>query len=129
MKRSQWLPCLLILAVLSACGRFAARSDRSFDEIRELVSGKTAAEVTALLGKPDTRQSILTDDQRWIWWNYTRLDGDQYPPEERGQVVHLEITFTRPAAPGSDTALAGGNGAWRVASPLGVSYTVPSPKS
>lgn len=130
MKRSTWLPCLLILAVLCACGRLAARSDRSFDEIRELVSGKSAAEVAALLGKPDTQERILTDDERWIWWNYTRLDGEQYPPEERGQVVHLEITFTRPAA-GSlpETALAGGSGAWRVASPLGVSYTVPSPKS
>ena len=129
MKRSKWLPCLLALVALYACGRLAARSDRSFDEIRELVSGKSAAEVTALLGKPDTQESILTDDQRWIWWNYTRLDGDQYPPEERGQVVHLEITFTRPAAPAADTALAGGSSTWRVASPLGVSYTVPSPKS
>jgi hypothetical protein len=123
MKRSKWLPCLLILVALCACGRLAARSDRSFDEIREMVSGKTAAEVTALLGKPDTRQSILTDDERWIWWNYTRLDGDQYPPEERGQVVHLEITFTRPATPGAP------GGTWKVASPLGVSYTVPSSKS
>jgi hypothetical protein len=118
---------VLILAVLCACGRLAARSERSFDEIRVMVSGKTAAEVTALLGKPDTRQSILTDDERWIWWNYTRLDGDQYPPEERGQVVHLEITFTRPEA--GATALASGRSAWRVASPLGVSYTVPSSKS
>jgi hypothetical protein len=126
MKRSTWLPCLLILAALCACGRLAARSDKSFDEIRELVSGKSAAEVTTLLGKPDTQEKILTDDERWIWWNYTRLDGEQYPPEERGQVVHLEITFTRPA-PG--TALASGSGAWRVASPLGVSYTVPAPKS
>jgi hypothetical protein len=131
MKRLQWLPCLLILTALGACGRLAARSDRSFDEIREMVSGKTAAEVTALLGKPDTRQSILTDDERWIWWNYTRLDGDQYPPEERGQVVHLEITFTRPEAGTTalGVSLARGRGTWRVASPLGVSYTVPSSKS
>ena len=126
MKRSRWLPCLLILTALCACRRLAARSDRSFDEIRDMVSGKTAAEVTALLGKPDTQENILTDDERWIWWNYTRLDGDQYPPEERGQVVHLEITFTRPAA---GAALAGGDSVWRVASPLGVSYTVPGPKS
>lgn len=130
MNRSQWLPCLLILALLCACGRLAPRSDKSFDEIREMVSGKTAAEVTALLGKPDTQQSILTDDERWIWWNYTRLDGDQYPPEERGQVVHLEITFTRPeAGVAVGASLAGGHSAWRVASPLGVSYTVPSSKS
>jgi len=130
MKRSRWFPCLLALALLCACGRQNARSDRSFDEIRELVSGKSAAEVAALLGKPDTRQSILTDDERWIWWNYTRLDGDQYPPEERGQVVHLEITFTRPeAGTALGASLAGEHGAWRVASPLGVSYTVPSSKS
>jgi hypothetical protein len=111
---------LLILAGLWACGRFAARSNRPFDEIRELVSGKTAAEVASLLGEPDTRQSVLNDDERWVWWNYTYLDGEQYPPEVRGQIVHLEITFTRP--PGA--APVAGRGAWRVAGPLAVSYTV-----
>jgi hypothetical protein len=122
MKRSSRLLCLLLLAVLSACGRLAARSQKSFDEIRDQVAGRTAAEVASLLGKPDDQQAILTDDERWIWWNYTTLQGNQYPPEERGQVVHLEITFTRPAGAQGDHAL-------RVASPFGVSYTVPLGKN
>ena len=119
MKRFRWLPCLLILVALAGCGHGAARSGQSFDEIRKLVSGKTAAEVTALLGKPDSRQKVLIDDERWIWWNYTVLDGDEYPTDMRGKVVHLEITFTRPQepAPGS------GRDVWRVSSPFGVSYS------
>ena len=119
MKRFVWLPYLLILVALSACGRHPARSGQSFDEIRKLVSGKTAAEVTALLGKPDSRQKILIDDERWIWWNYTVLDGDEYPPDMRGKIVHLEITFTRPQEPVPGS----GREVWRVSSPFGVSYS------
>ena len=109
------------LLVLVACGKTAARSDRSFDQIRELVAGKSAAEVAALLGEPDTRESVLVGDERWIWWNYTFLDGEDLPPELRGQVVHLEITFERSPNPS-----ASGESAWRVSGPLGVSYSLPA---
>ena len=121
MRRSVWLPALLALAVLAACGHRAARSDKSFDQIRGLVSGKTAAEVAALLGKPDSRKSILIDDERWVWWNYTVLDGDEYPPDMRGRVVHLEITFSRPPEAQSGS----GREVWRVSNPFGVSYSFP----
>lgn len=121
MKRpAWWLACLLSLAVLAACGRLLARSDRSFDEIRDLVAGKTPVEVTALLGEPDSRQNILSDNQRWVWWNYTYLGGNQYPPEMRDRVVHLEITFARSAPVQGAVA-----GIWKVSSPFGVSYSFP----
>ncbi len=110
---------LLVLAF--ACDKTSARSDRSFDQIRELVAGKSAAEVAALLGEPDTRQSVLVGDERWIWWNYTFLDGEDVPPEVRGQVVHLEITFERSPNPS-----ASGESAWRISGPLGVSYSLPA---
>jgi hypothetical protein len=105
---------LLILGAV-AC-RPSARSSQSYDQIRELVTGRTATEVERLLGKPDLRETVL-DDQRWVWWNYTFLDGDQYAPEIRGQVVHLEITFQTPPTPGAEA---------RVGGPLSVSYSKPS---
>jgi hypothetical protein len=105
---------LLILGVV-AC-RPGARSSQSYDQIRELVAGRTSTEVERLLGKPDLRETVL-DDQRWVWWNYTFLDGDQYAPEIRGQVVHLEITFQAPPTPGAEA---------RVGGPLSVSYSKPS---
>ena len=111
-----------LLVFLLACGKTAPRSDRSFDQIRELVAGKNAAEVEALLGEPDTRESVLIGDERWIWWNYTFLDGEDLPPEQRGKVVHLEITFERSPDPS-----ASGASAWRVSGPLGVSYSLPAP--
>jgi hypothetical protein len=105
---------LSVLAGLLAC-RPGARSSQSYDQIRELVTGRTATEVERLLGKPDLRETVL-DDQRWVWWNYTFLDGDQYAPEIRGQVVHLEITFQAPPTPGVDARVG----------PLSVSYSKPS---
>lgn len=110
-----------LLVVLLACGKTAPRSDQSFDQIRKLVAGKSAAEVAALLGEPDTRQGALVGDERWIWWNYTFLDGEDIPPELRGQVVHLEITFERSPNPS-----ASGAPAWRISGPLGVSYSLPA---
>ena len=110
-----------LLVFLMACGKTTPRSDRSFDQIRELVAGKSAAEVEALLGEPDTRESVLVGDERWIWWNYTFLDGKDLPPELRGQVVHLEITFERSPDPS-----ASGGSAWRISGPLGVSYSLPA---
>lgn len=114
----------LILVLCFSC-RPSARSDRSFDEICELVSGKSAPEVEALLGAPDLRREVLAGDERWIWWNYTFLAGDSYPPEVRGKVVHLEISLTVPPDP-SEPRLA--KTELRVNSPLAVSYSLPVSK-
>jgi hypothetical protein len=115
---------ILLLAALAAACHPSARSHRSYDEIRDLVAGKTGAEVEHLLGPPDVRQTVL-DDQRWIWWSYTFLDGDQYAPEIRGQTVHLEVTLQKP--PGRDAPTSPRD--WRVNGPLAVSYTLPAPRS
>ena len=124
MKRSA--PGMVFIGLLMwvSCARSAARSEKCFDDIRQMVAGKTAAEVEALLGEPDSRKPILIHDERWVWWNYTFLDGDSYPPEIRGQVVHLEITFERPGDANGDSppSYAG----WRISDPLGVSYTIPA---
>jgi hypothetical protein len=109
----------LILLLCFSC-RPTARSDRSFDEICELVAGKSAPEVEALLGAPDLRTEVLAGDERWIWWNYTFLDGDSYAPEVRGQIVHLEISLTVPPADTSEPLLA--RTELRVNSPLAVSW-------
>lgn len=73
------------------------RSDLSFGEIGALVEGKTAGEVSHVLGEPDSRQRVYGTDEKWIWWRYTFLDGDDVPPELRGQIVHLEIVFRNPS--------------------------------
>jgi hypothetical protein len=121
------VPVALIGLVLLLClsCRFAARSDRSFDQICDLVSGKTAHEVEVLLGAPDLRREVLPGDERWIWWNYTFLDGDSYPPEMRGQVVHLEISLTAPPDASEPHLL---HPELRVDSPLAVSYSLPVSK-
>jgi hypothetical protein len=111
----------LFLLVLASCGGARARSPWSFDEIRDRVSGRSSKEVEELLGTPDLRQSILLGDERWVWWNFTYLDGVSYPPEERGRIVHLEILFERldsgaVKAPTAQTL--------RISGPLGVSYTL-----
>lgn len=114
-----------VLLILG-CPATASRSESSFDEIRQRIEGKTAAEVTRMLGEPDTRQQIFNADERWIWWNYTFLDGNDYPPELRGAVVHLEIVFKNPAPaherrePYSD---------WRIDDALGVHFNLPSRQS
>jgi hypothetical protein len=112
-KRFRLILLLLSFLLATLACRPSARSSQSYDQIRELVAGKTATEVERLLGKPDLRETVL-DDQRWVWWNYTFLDGDQYAPEIRGQVVHLEITFQKPPTPDADA---------RVGGPLSVSYS------
>lgn len=122
-RRSVPLLILSLVLAVQAC-RPSARSAHSFDQIRELVAGKTAGEVERILGRPDVRETVL-DDQRWIWWNYTFLDGDQYAPEIRGQVVHLEIILQNPQGPGAPVPLA----EWRVDGALSVSYSKPSPGS
>lgn len=110
---------VLSLFLLLAC-RPSARSQRSYDQLRDLLTGKTGAEVESLLGPPDLRESVL-DDQRWIWWNYTFLDGDQYAPEIRGQIVHLEVILKKPAG-----SMIRPITQWRAAGPLAVSYSKPS---
>jgi len=92
-----------------------------------MVKGKTAEQVEQMLGQPDSRQRMTLSAERWIWWNYTYLDGNNYPPEVRGRVVHLEVIFeparsfkteqtpTEEQTPSELIA----------ADPLSVSYTVP----
>jgi hypothetical protein len=106
----------LLVAVL-ACHSERPRSDKSFDEICRLVSGKTTTEVEAILGKPNTREKLPLGDWRWVWWNYTILKGDNYPPEVRNKPVHLEIMFS------SQTQVP--DTQWRVGGPLAVSYAFP----
>lgn len=87
-----WILCILFLA---SCHHQTAKSAKCFDDIRKMVAGRTAAEVERILGQPDSRQRILLSAERWTWWNYTFLEGKDYPPEIRGRLVHLEIIFER----------------------------------
>jgi hypothetical protein len=115
-------PGFLLPALLLAGGCFAgplARSEQSFDEIASRLDGLTAAEVSRALGPPDSRQPVFLRDERWIWWNFTYLAGENYPPEVRGQVVHLEVTFRNPVVAGD---LPRPIEEWRVAHPFGVAY-------
>lgn len=113
-----------VLCIWIACSQ-AARSQDSFDQICKKVEGKTAAEVRDLLGAPDYRQQNELGDERWLWWNYTVLDGDSYAPEFRGQIVHLEITFSDPYR-SSESSLS--HSQWRVREPFGVAYLIPETK-
>jgi hypothetical protein len=113
-------PSILVLCLALAlhCAP-APKSPHSFDEIQRLVAGKTAREVEAILGKPDAREHLLTDNERWTWWNYTSLAGEQYAPEIRGQIVHLEIVFESPTGSGFSLPIS----EWRVLGPFAVSYS------
>jgi len=118
---NRWIILLLLVFATSACGR-SAKSEKSYDQIRKIVSGKTAAEVQRLLGPPDTRKPLLLGDERWTWWDYTYLGGKDWAPEVRGKVVHLEITFESPSLVGQG----GDNKAeWRVSEPYGVGFSFP----
>lgn len=121
------LLALMVSSLLLACGHQRPKSTKCFDEIRNMVKGKTAEQVEQMLGQPDSRQRMTLSAERWIWWNYTYLDGNNYPPEVRGRVVHLEVIFeparsfkteqtpTEEQTPSELIA----------ADPLSVSYTVP----
>jgi hypothetical protein len=112
-----------LLLSLAGCHRPQARSERSFEEIRSLARGKTAAQVIELLGEPDSRQQVFDADERWIWWNYTFLDGQDCPPEMRGRVVHLEIVVRNPErAPGSHSPYSD----WQVDDAFGITYRPPA---
>ncbi len=111
------LGLVLALALITTNSDQGPRSERSYDEIAARVAGLSAPEILELLGEPDSRQSVYLRDRRWIWWNYTYLEGPDYPPEIRGQVVHLEITLRR-EDPASGSP-------WRAAEPYGVRYHRP----
>jgi hypothetical protein len=84
----------LIVFLLVACGhRNVPKSPKCFDDIRDLVRGKNAAQIDSLLGHPDLREKMVFSGERWVWWDYTYLDGNKYPPDLRGRLVHLEIIF------------------------------------
>jgi hypothetical protein len=112
---------LTVLPLLLVCCR-TSRSSRSFDQIRDLVKGKTAEEVMTLLGPPDSRQSFPLGDEEWIWWNYTYLGGQDYAPEVRGKTVHLQITFESPSPLNTETAA---HSKWQAVDPLSVSFVLP----
>lgn len=118
-----WLYVIFSL-LLSACGYQRARSEKDFDKIREMVKGKTSSEIEQILGDPDSRQAMLSSGERWIWWNYTYLWGNDYPPEFRGRVVHLEIIFAHYDKNG--VARAASPGELRASNLFGVSYILPS---
>jgi hypothetical protein len=99
-----------------------SRSSRSFDQIRDLVKGKTAEEVMSLLGPPDSRQPFPLGDEEWIWWNYTYLGGQDYAPEVRGKTVHLQITFEAPSLTDAPKAR---NSKWQKVDPASVSFVLP----
>lgn len=109
----------LALQLVAACDRPRPRSELSFQEIQRRVDGKSAAEVLALLGEPDARKKAFLQDERWIWWDYTFLAGNDFAPEVRGSVVHLEILFRNPAPPGTDPPP---YSEWLVDEPFGVHY-------
>lgn len=115
----------LLALILIACSQQGPRSKKSFDDIRDMVKGKTASEVEGLLGEPDRRESLLLSGERWIWWNYTYLDGKSYPPKMRGRVVHLEILFERDFDERGNVNAAFSS--LRAIDPLAVSYTLDEP--
>lgn len=121
MKRYVPAFWVLYLCLFAACNS-SPRSDRSFDQIRNLVQGKTASEIEEILGAPDSRQSLLLGDERWIWWDYTYLGGQDYSPDVRGKIVHLQITFTNPSIAGSYKP---SYSEWRVVDPQNVSFLLP----
>jgi hypothetical protein len=121
LRKYCWIFFFCILIIGNAC-KSRPRSEKSFDEISRLVAGRSATEVEALLGRPDSRQDLAMGDKRWVWWNFTSLDGESYAPELRGKIVHLEITFSSPIG-NANASLSPAQ--WKVSSPLSVSYVVP----
>lgn len=120
---------LALLWIVSAgCQGTRPRSERSFDEIQALARGKSAEEILQILGEPDSRQVVFDADERWIWWNYTFLDGKDCPPEMRGLVVHLEIVIRNPMDPESARAGRRPYSEWQVDDAFGITYRAPSIK-
>lgn len=117
---------IFLLVGQVACQGQRPRSERSFDEIDALARGKTAEQILRLLGEPDSRQMVFDTDERWIWWNYTFLDGKDCPPELRGRVVHLEIVFRNPGASEPAQTDRRPYSEWRVDDAFGITYRTPS---
>src|SRR5262245_5058323 len=69
VNRTFVLVLILVCLELNACAP-SARSEKSFDQIRTMVSGKSQAEVERLLGPPDFTEKLLLGDVRCTWWNY-----------------------------------------------------------
>ena len=127
-KTMLWLAGVtLLLITVPGCRGPKARSGRSFSEIQTLARGKTAAQILQLLGEPDSRQVVFDADERWIWWNYTFLDGKDCPPEMRGHVVHLEILVKNPGR-SIEKASASRRpySEWRVDDAFGITYRAPA---
>jgi len=112
-----------LLIGFAGCRGPRARSDHSFNEIQALVRGKTAQQILQLLGEPDSRQEVFDADERWIWWNYTFLDGKDCPPEMRGRVVHLEIVVRNPER---KRASRRPYSEWQVDDAFGITYQAPA---
>jgi hypothetical protein len=123
VKRVFLFAVAVLISLSMGCNQPHAKSAKTFDDISNLVKGKTAAEVEKLLGRPDSRDPMVMSGERWTWWNYTVLGGSNYPPEERGRVVHLEIIFEPEVARGNPATAS--TPVLRVMDPLGVSYTIP----
>jgi hypothetical protein len=117
---------ILLLLGAAGCRGLRARSDRSFAEIQALARGKTGAQIVQILGEPDSRQAVFDGDERWIWWNYTFLDGPDCPPEMRGRVVHLEIVVRRPSSPEPPRAGRPPYSDWLVDDGFGITFKEPS---
>jgi hypothetical protein len=118
---SNLLISISLFLCLGGC-HLASHSDRSFDEIRSLVQGKTATEIEALLGSPNSRKTSELGTERWIWWNYTYLGGQDYAPEVRGRIVHLQIEFTNPSFTEAEKPP---YSKWRIVDPMSVSFLMP----
>jgi hypothetical protein len=87
------------------------------------VQGKTASEIEALLGAPDTRQTTELGTVQWIWWNYTYLGGKDYAPEFRDRPVHLQIVFADPSFAETEKTPVS---KLRIVDPSRVSYLLPA---
>ena len=111
---------LLVLLIMCTQCRHVGPAEKSFDQISAMVEGRTADEVENILGSPNSRQMVLFGDERWVWWNYTFLDGKDYAPQIRGRVVHLEILFKNPTPPGKPRLP---YSRWHIVSPYGISYS------
>ena len=118
MKRKLLFLVGLLAAIWVGC-HSSPRSKQSFDEICTLVAGKSTFEVEALLGPPDSKGETPLGEERWIWWDYTALRGQQYSPDIRDKIVHLQITFSSPILPAASGIPPS---QWRVRNPLAVSY-------
>lgn len=123
MPRFPHLALCLGLLVAGSCHQGPrSRSSLSFDDIAARIATLNAAEIVTALGEPDSRQPVYLRDERWIWWNYTFLAGNDYAPEVRGQVVHLEVTLRNPAGTGHERPP---YTRWHIAQPNGIAYRRP----